>query len=734
MNTNGAHNGNGRIDWSSSYITEEWIQKARIYQVDHEEGKLTIGRQGHRDNGKRYDGIVFPYYWPGEPHKRNERLRRNVPDFEKLADGTTKEKNKYLSAPTWKNNVYFPPEIDPAWLTDFGIPIVIVEGEKKAIALRRYYFERNENVLIVCLPGVWNWRGTVESIRDSNGHKIADVKGTITDLQKITWRGRHVRILFDANAATNESVNAARRMLAKELIRMGGVVRLLDLPVEEGINGVDDFLGKHGPEALTTFFEEAEAGKNLNGVTAFPLTDLGNAERFIARFGNDFHWDTVGEKWYAWDGRRWIEDQHMQAEKRAQEVVRLIPIIEGVITDEGEDLLAYSRKCESRDKLGSLLTLARSQPGVPVLMTSFDSSPYLLNCENGTLDLLTGELRPHSRDDLLTKIVPVVYDADAKCPRWEKFLDQIFAGNRELIDFVWQAVGYTLINGNPSKVLFVCHGPTNTGKSTFQGVLRVLFGDYGQPADIQTFMGRVGPMVYNDLADLYGARLVTASENNETDRLNDGLIKMVTGNDPVTACRKYENPFKYVPGFKIWLGVNHKPLVNDGSGAVFNRVKLIPFEVQFMPGSPEREENLDKKLEAELPGILAWAVRGCHDYLENGFRIPEVVKAAVEEYQRESDVVGEFIDGECLLDEDFRVNASDLYEAFQQWCKGRGMRPMSGIYFGRKLTAKGFKVRHTRNGNERTGIGLRVKDVKDGEGSNSGILHGSNSYQSDRYG
>src|SRR5262249_10356836 len=153
---------------------------------------------------------------------------------------------------------------------------------------------------------------------------------------------------------------------------------------------------------------------------------------------------------------------------------------------------------------------------------------------------------------LLTNLCPVEYDEGAKAPRWERFLQEVFDRNQALIDFVWQAVGYSLIDGNPDKALFICFGQPDTGKSTFLATLRAMMGDYARPADIQTFMGKINPMVYNDLADLYGARLVTASENNENDQLNDGLVKMATGNDPVTACRKYENPFKYVPGFKIW--------------------------------------------------------------------------------------------------------------------------------------------------------------------------------------
>jgi P4 family phage/plasmid primase-like protien len=696
-------NGHQKIDWLSSWITPEWIDRAGIYRVDHQTGAQMVGR--HPKVGQHFEGIIIPYFLPGDPNVREYRLRRDIPDYEQEPDGTRKEKGKYLHPAGRGNIAYFPPGTKSEWLTDSTIRVVIVEGEKKSLALARFFAEQGEQVLIIALPGVWNFRGKVGIETGPQGERVT-VKGVIADIERVTWRARQVRILFDTNAATNESVSHARRELARQLIRRGAMVRLLDLPPEEGVNGVDDFLGRHGATEFAKFLEESDTEENRKAVLAFPLTDLGNAERLIARYGCDLKWSTVQECWYFWDGKRWVKDERLIAEAWAKDTIRAIPAVEGSITEEGDDLRGYARKCESRDKIGSLLSLARSETGVPVQLAQFDSQPYLFNCLNGTLDLRTGELKAHDRADLLTKLCPIVYDPAALAPRWLQFLDEVFAGDRELIDFLWQAIGYTLLDGNPAKSLFICWGPSNTGKSTFQAVMRELFGEYSEPADIQTFMGRVSPMVYNDLADLYGARLVTASENSESDRLNDGLVKMVTGNDPVTACRKYENPFKYVPGFKVWLGVNHKPIVSDGSKAIFNRVKLIPFEVVFDESSADL--TLESKLLAELPGILAWALRGCHDWLENGFRIPEKVKAAVEEYQRESDVVGEFIEDVCVVGDDCVVRSGDLYDRYVEWTKNRGARPMSGKMFARKIEAKGFKAEHGRTGNYRVGIGVKA--------------------------
>ncbi len=703
--TNG--NGNGhRINWTTSYINPDWIERARIYTVSHEDGRLVVGRQNQREDGRRYDGVVFPYYWPGEEFKRNERLRRNSPDYEKQPDGSNKEKNKYLGAPGWRNQVYFPPETDPEWLQDAIVPAVVVEGEKKAIALRRYFYERDERALIVCLPGVWNWRGTVESIRDSNGHKIADIKGTIADLFRIAWRGRQVKILFDANAATNESVNAARRLLAKELIRMGAMVRLLDLPAEEGVNGVDDFLGKHGPEALAKFFEEAEDGKNLQGISAFPFTDIGNAERLITRHGQNLKWHEAGKVWYIWDGQRWARDETLKVEFWAKETVRLIPIIEGAVTEDGEDVQAYARKCESNDKIKSMLARARAEQGIPTTVDKFDASPFLLNCANGTVNLKTGELQPHSREDLITKLVPIDYDPEAKCPRWEQFLREITDNDQELIDYFWQAIGYTLTGDITAQCVFVLHGMGANGKSVLLNTVRTLTGEYGEHTPIETFMVRNGNNMSNDLARLRGARIVTATETNEGQRLNESLIKQVTGGEPITARFLREEFFSFQPTFKLWFSVNHKPRISGTDYGLWRRVRLLPFEVRFPEGDPRRDEHLQDKLNAELPGILAWAVRGCHDWLERGFVLPSAVRLATEEYQRESDNIGEFIDECCVTGEEYSIRARDLYQAYVTWSEGQGARPKSSTAFGIALTGKGFAAGHGFSGKTRHGIAL----------------------------
>jgi hypothetical protein len=237
---------------TGSFITPDLIEQSQIFRVTSADGAALIGRTGRAD----YAGIVFPYYWPGEPSPREYRLRRDQPELEQKSDGILKEKNKYLSPPGRANMFYVPPGTSPEYLSDPNITIVFTEGEKKALALYRYFRERGARVLVIAVPGVWNWRGTIGKTTDEKGVR-RDVKGVIPDFDRIAWSGRKAIIIYDVNVATNESVAAARRELTKELTRRGASVCLLDLPQIEGVNGVDDLLALKGPEFLSSLIAEA---------------------------------------------------------------------------------------------------------------------------------------------------------------------------------------------------------------------------------------------------------------------------------------------------------------------------------------------------------------------------------------------------------------------------------------------------------------------------------------------
>jgi hypothetical protein len=239
---------------AESYITAELAMQAGLFRVDSEEGGRLVGRNGHGD----YAGIVFPNRWPGEDRPREYRLRRDHPDLEEQPDGLPpKEKGKYLTPPGRGNKLYFPPNTDPADLQNKALPVIIVEGEKKCLAMHRLSLESGQRFLTIALAGVWSWRGNVGKAADARGAR-RDVKGVIGDFDRIKWAAREVSILFDSNIHTNDSVRAARKYLSDELKRRKAKVFYVNLPWNVGLNGVDDFLASdsYAPEYVLAQMQE----------------------------------------------------------------------------------------------------------------------------------------------------------------------------------------------------------------------------------------------------------------------------------------------------------------------------------------------------------------------------------------------------------------------------------------------------------------------------------------------
>jgi putative DNA primase/helicase len=235
------------------------------------------------------------------------------------------------------------------------------------------------------------------------------------------------------------------------------------------------------------------------------------------------------------------------------------------------------------------------------------------------------------------------------------------------------------------------HGSGSNGKSTFLEVLQALLGDYGVQADFATFVEKKGDGPRNDVARLAGARMVRSSEIGEGKRLNESLVKSLTGQDTIAARYLYSEAFEFKPTFKLWLAANHKPVIRGTDHAIWRRVRLIPFTVTIR--DDEKDETLKDRLLTELPGILQWAVAGCQQWLESGLRPPDVVMAATQAYQSESDILGAFLDECCELGTGLEVAAGDLYAAYRKWAKDNGEFELSQTAFGRRIEERGFDVR-----------------------------------------
>jgi putative DNA primase/helicase len=447
----------------------------------------------------------------------------------------------------------------------------------------------------------------------------------------------------------------------------------------------------------------------------FRHDDLGNAQRLVDRHGKNFR-ARAGTRdlvFMVWDDHRWIDDVTGAVERMAKEVAASLHLEAAARIARGENtdgIAKNAKRLGLEGPLKAMQRLARSEPGVVVRAEDLDAHPWLLNLKNGTLDLRSAELMPHDRSNLLTKVVPVDYDAGAECPLWLAFLQRIMDGNDSLIQYLQMTVGYALTGSTAEQCLFFLYGTGANGKTTFLETLRAIAGDYSTNADFSTFsesMRNDGPR--NDIARLAGARVVTAVEAGEGRRLNEPLIKSLTGSDKVTARRLYEEGFEFRPQFKLFLAANHKPVIRGTDEGIWRRVRLIPFTVHIP--DEEQDKSLQAKLLGELPGILAWAVQGCQLWLERGgLGSPIEVMLATSEYRQEMDLIGAFLDECCEFGMHLSTPAAELYAGYRRWCERSGERVMSQRAFGLRITERGFSV--VKSGKiSRTGLKLRTLDL-----------------------
>jgi putative DNA primase/helicase len=680
--------------------------------VTSAEGAAIVGRNGNAD----YAGILFPYRWPGENGIREYCLRRDHPELEPDGSGKLKERAKYLWPPGRGNFLYFPPGTDPGWLQEATLPIVLTEGAKKALSLSALAWHGQGDAsdrprfLSIGLPGVWNWRGTTGKAPGPDGSR-RKVIGVIPDLERIAYRGRDVTIAFDVNVSTNESVKAARAMLTKELQIRGAKLTWMEWPadVPVGVNGIDDFVGASGPDAALALLATARQPEKQPRV--FHDTEYGNAERLVALYGDDLRFCHISGKWFAFDGRRWVEDATADVVRMAKATVRNIYREAADTADQKvrEAIVQWARKSERAGQIAAMMKLAESEPGVTVQPHDIDSDKWLLNTLTGTLDLRTGRLRNHARGDLLAKLVPVEYGASAKCPRWTQFLAEVFAQHPDVIPFIQRAVGYSLTADTREECLFLMHGTGRNGKGVFVKTVSAILGDYAGTADFSTFTPRRDEGPRDDVANMRGKRLISAQESREGGALAESLIKWLTGGDKVRARRLYENSYEFEPTHKLWLATNHKPIIRGTDSAIWSRIKLIPFEVSF---EGREDRGLKAALLEELPGILAWAVKGCLEWQRHGLEFPESVVKATLEYRDESDHVGRFIQERCVVEEGFSARGSDLYNAYRKWFESGGEEALTQTAFGLRLTERGMKKERGSAGMKYFGIGLGQNERK----------------------
>jgi putative DNA primase/helicase len=446
-----------------------------------------------------------------------------------------------------------------------------------------------------------------------------------------------------------------------------------------------------------------------SALAAAAYNDIGTARWLIARHGHNLHYVRNLDHWLVWNGRYW-ETNRVAVEAMAKETLdaqrsRLASMGD---TAESRELSKHLRTSGSAQHIAGQLAMARSEEAIALTTDQLDAHPWLLNVGNGTLDLRTGELRSCTRDDLLTCATDTNYDEAASAPEWHAFVQHTFGGDAELIDYAQRCMGYTLIGGNPARALIVPYGPPRTGKSTFLETIARALGPYA--CTTTTDIVLAGDSHAEHEAEIAMAkllpplRLAFAVETGEDRRFNVERVNRMAGGDTTTARVLYHGRVEFTPTFTFWLGTNHRPRADDSSGAIWDRLRPIPFRHRV--SDADYDENLRERLYAEAQGVLAWLLQGVRAWQARGLLLPGVVADASREYRQEQRTMVSYLDERLLWQADLWVPTTALYADYQQWCKAEGIGARSSTAVGIALRERG--AQSTRSARERgwRGVGL----------------------------
>lgn len=477
--------------------------------------------------------------------------------------------------------------------------------------------------------------------------------------------------------------------------------------------------------------QEQHRQKELEKIfEAEELTDLGNARRLAAAHGHELRYCHTRDEWFIWDTHRWALDDTGEIHRKAAQVIKRFEALLDQIAANSENLENYRRfksdvwkgyeqgkrpgtfalQMQSQRSIEAMISLARNVPPIPVRRGDLDRDPWLLTVENGTLDLRTGDLRPHAQTDLCTMLAPVTYEPYASSTVWMKFLERVVP-DLDVRLFIQEALGSSL-TGCPPDHIFFLFGNTKTGKGTMLRAVSGVMGDYAHTARYQSFIQDKydsGSQHREDLVAMAGKRFVVASEVQENKAMAEALIKGLTGRDTQRARTLHQKSFEFKPTMKIWIGTNFHLRVSAEDDAIWERLIQIPFE-QFIPPD-ERDPALDEHLADEhaKSAILAWMVQGCLRWYDRGrvFAVPEVIKQTLQKYRDEMDPLKEFLDDACATSPTMWEMAGTLYGAYKDFAERRRERPVSQQRFGRILAKKGFASDKTATG--RVWKGLQLK-------------------------
>jgi putative DNA primase/helicase len=536
-----------------------------------------------------------------------------------------------------------------------------------------------------------------------------------------SWVGDRTAIIAGDGDQAGRRFSAT---LAEGLTKRGATVHVMEMREGEDINSwrvsdpdafpaaladrVNDLIGQ-------TPITASEAALREWDESRYSLTDLGGARYlrdYIESIGSGVRYNEE-TGFYVLDGGVWRRDDHQRVRTFAQEVAdtlrslaaeaQLVAVDNPTQSNKSRAsrLFRYAAHAQTTKGLDSMLRELQAVTGVPIRLEQFDRDHHLLAFRNGVVDLRTGTLQPHDPRLLITRRIEYDYNPDAKAPRWQKFLTEVFPNHPDMPAYIQRVVGYGITGSTDEQCFIVHYGKGGNGKSVFTETLTDLFRDITVTTPFSTFEQRPSGGIPNDLAALNGARLVFATEGEQGRIMAEALIKRVTGRDMISARFMRKEFFEFRPTFLLQLSTNNKPNFRGQDEGLWRRVKLIPWERNFAPS--ERDPKLGLKLLAEAEGIIAWAVAGAVDWYRRGsLEDPPAIKAATAEYRETSNALDGFIPGLWeRADDSHSVLGQTLFESYLNWADDEHLSQREvwtrRTFFG-SLEERGFTKRKTSKG------------------------------------
>lgn len=625
------------------------------------------------------DGYIIPY------DKKGEFCRAKI--LSKTSLFGTPIKRKYTQKQGTKPRLYLPELGGIKWdeiEKDKKKDLFITEGEKKAAAACKAGYA------CIGLGGVYCF-GNKES-------------GLLTDWDRFELADRNIYIIFDSDIVDKPQVRLAEYTLSIELTARGANVMRIRLPGGPGDLkcGLDDFLVEHGfpknIKAAQTAFENLPREK-IYSVYTDHLTESGNALRFAYKYQDNLRYLHELKTWVYFnpDTGLWVLDKNGEAMRRIKTLPHDLKNQAKKINDEKiqESFLKWAKLSESERNLSASLKLASSESTMVLNQNKLDRDPWFVAFKNGMImnlqDLRVRKIMP---DDYITRSLGVVYDPLAKCPKWEKFIQEIMSDDKEMVCYIQRVIGWSLTGDMSEQFFFILYGRGANGKSTFLSTLLKLFGDYGCTASPQSFMAQKNEsQTRSDLVRLQNVRFISTSESESHQRLSESFVKQWTGGEQIATRDLYTKTIEFTPLGKVFLATNHKPRIHGTDHAMWRRVQLIPFTRTFT--DEQKDTKLSETLKSELPGILNWVLKGLEEWHKIGLKPPSSVISAVQSYRDDMDLIGAWIKERCEIGSEYKELISDLFEDIKKWSSDNEEYTFNKREFSKNMIERGFDKKQT---------------------------------------